>query len=92
MRGVIVVDDMITTDWECYSGCRICKNGVSENIFVTSISTHNLKRQNDAFAANHVLARSLFKTTDLFDVAYAKEFITGKRNENDHGVVNTIDG
>lgn len=76
--SVIVVDDMITTGGSVIQAVEYVRMESVKNIFVTSISTHNLKKANDAFAANHVLARSLFKTTDLFDVAYAKEFITGK--------------
>ncbi len=76
--SVIVVDDMITTGGSVIQAVEYVRMESVKNIFVTSISTHNLKKASDAFAANHVLARSLFKTTDLFDVAYAKEFITGK--------------
>lgn len=76
--SVIVVDDMITTGGSVIQAVEYVRMEAVKNIFVTSISTHNLKKANDAFAVNHVLARSLFKTTDLFDVAYAKEFITGK--------------
>ncbi len=76
--SVIVVDDMITTGGSVIQAVEYVRMESVKNIFVTSISTHNLKKANDAFTTTHVMARSLFKTTDLFDVAYAKEFITGK--------------
>ena len=75
---VFVVDDMITTGGSVLQAVEYVKMEPVKNIFVTSISTHQLKKASESFVARHVIAKSLFKTTDLFDVAYAKEFITGK--------------
>lgn len=76
--NVFVVDDMITTGGSVIQAVEYVKMEAVKNIFVTSISNHNLKKASEAFVAHRLSVKSLFKTTDLFDVAYAKEFITSK--------------
>jgi orotate phosphoribosyltransferase len=75
---VFVVDDMITTGGSILQAVEYVKSESVKSIVAISISNHNLKKANDSFVAKNLACKSLFKTTDLFDIAYAKDFITGR--------------
>ncbi|APJ04086.1 orotate phosphoribosyltransferase [Silvanigrella aquatica] len=75
---VFVVDDMITTGGSLLQAAEHLKSEYVKSMVAISISNHNLKKSNEAFFSKNLVCKSLFKTTDLFDVAYAKDFITGR--------------
>ena len=76
--SVFVVDDMVTTGGSILQAAEYVKTESVKSIVAISISNHSLKKANDSFAAKNLICKSLFKTTDLFDIAYAKDFITGR--------------
>lgn len=76
--NVFVIDDMITTGGSVIQAVEYIKRESIKSVVASSISTHNLKKANDLFASKNIVYKSLFKTTDLFDIAYAKNFITGR--------------
>ncbi len=76
--SVFVVDDMITTGGSILQAAEYIKSESVKSIIATSISNHNLKKAKESFVANNLTCKSLFKTTDLFDIAYAKDFITAR--------------
>ena len=76
--NVFVVDDMITTGGSILQAAEYLQAEAIKSLVATSISNHNLKKAYESFSAKQLTCKSLFKTTDLFDIAYAKEFINGR--------------
>lgn len=76
--NVFVVDDMVTTGGSILQAAEYVHAEGVKSVIMTSISRHNLKKTNAALEAKNVVLKSLFNTTDLFDIAYAKGFITGR--------------
>jgi orotate phosphoribosyltransferase len=76
--NVFVVDDMITTGGSILQAAEFVKSNSVKSIVAISISNHNLKKSNESFVAKNLVCKSFFKTTDLFDIAYAKDFITAR--------------
>lgn len=75
---IIVVDDMVTTGGSLLQACESIRSAGHQVLAATSISRHDLRKTNQAFLEKNVLLKSLFKTTDLFDIAYASSFVTGR--------------
>ncbi|RDB37042.1 orotate phosphoribosyltransferase [Spirobacillus cienkowskii] len=75
---IVLVDDMVTT------GASLCKAAESltgyatKKIIATSITTHNLKSSRNNFSSKQLVFKSLFNTTDILDIAYAKDYVTSR--------------
>jgi orotate phosphoribosyltransferase len=75
---VIVVDDMVTTASGVIHAVEMIKRESPQAIMVSSLSSHHLKKAHEALASQNLVFKSLFYTTDVLDIAYAKSFITGR--------------
>ncbi|BBH53498.1 orotate phosphoribosyltransferase [Fluviispira sanaruensis] len=75
---VIVVDDMVTTGGSILQACEHVRNDGFQILTAVSLSQHSLKKMIEKFTLANVSLHSLFKTTDIFDIAYGKNLITGR--------------
>lgn len=75
---VFVVDDMITTGRSILQAIDNIKTEPVKSIVAISITNHNLKKQKEIFNEKNIVCRSLFNSTDIFDIAYAKNYINSR--------------
>ncbi|WP_186645169.1 orotate phosphoribosyltransferase [Fluviispira vulneris] len=75
---VIVVDDMVTTGGSILQACEHVRKDGFQILTAVSLSQHSLKKVKENFTLANIPLHSLFKTTDIFDIAYGKNMITGR--------------
>ena len=75
---VIVVEDMVTTGGSALQAVRHIREGAYQVLGVVTISKHDLKKTQENFVNSGTTLFKLFNTTDIFDIAYALQLISGK--------------
>jgi orotate phosphoribosyltransferase len=75
---IIVVDDMVTTGGSILSCVEHLKKEHYNVVTTTSISYHNLNKTLSQFKEKNIELCSLFKTTDILDIAYRMNLINDK--------------
>lgn len=76
--NIIVVDDMVTTGGSILHSTDNLRQEGLNILTTTSISYHNLNKTMSLFKEKEVGLLSLFKTTDILDIAYGMNFIDSK--------------
>lgn len=75
---VIVVDDMVTTGKSIINTIELLRSEGANIVFATSISRHEFCSTLEEFQKINVELISIFKTTDLFDIAYKMNLLNSK--------------
>ena len=76
--NIIVVDDMVTTGGSILHSADNLRHEGYKVLTTTSISYHNLNKTMSLFKEKEIGLLSLFKTTDILDVAYGMNFVDSK--------------
>ncbi|MES2615180.1 MAG: phosphoribosyltransferase family protein [Bdellovibrionota bacterium] len=76
--NIIVVDDMVTTGGSILQSADNLRHEGFKVLTTTSISYHNLNKTMSLFKEKEMGLLSLFKTTDILDVAYGMNFVDSK--------------
>lgn len=76
--NIIVVDDMVTTGGSILHCAENIRHEEHKVIATTSISYHNLNKTMSLFKKKQIDLISLFKTTDILDIAYKMNFVDSK--------------
>ncbi|KAB8033208.1 orotate phosphoribosyltransferase [Fluviispira multicolorata] len=74
---VIVVDDMVTTGGSILQACEYVRKEGFQVLASVSISQHEFKKVGEKFSLQNKPLYSLFKTSEIFDIAYGKNLISG---------------
>jgi orotate phosphoribosyltransferase len=80
--NIIVVDDMVTTGGSILNAVENLKQEGCKVLTTTSISYHNLNKTMSSFKEKDIGLLSLFKTTDILDIAYKMNFIDGREMQS----------
>ncbi len=89
--NIIVVDDMVTTGGSILSCAENLRLEGYNVLSTTSISYHNLNKTMSLFKEKEVGLLSLFKTTDILDVAYGMKLIDIKEMQSIMGWLTSLD-
>ena len=76
--NIIVVDDMVTTGGSILQSADNLRQEGYNVLSTTSISYHNLNKTMSLFKKKQIDLISLFKTTDILDIAYKMNFVDSK--------------
>ena len=80
--NIIVVDDMVTTGGSILHSAENLRQEGYRVLTTTSISYHNLNKTNSLFKEKEFDLLSLFKSTDILDVAYGMNFVNSTEMKN----------
>jgi orotate phosphoribosyltransferase len=78
MANIIVIDDMVTTGGSILHSAENLRNEGYNILTSSSISYHNLSKTMNLFRSKNINLLSIFKTTDILDLAYGMNFIDDK--------------